>query len=396
MNKLIKYFSLAILVVYFSSCTNDPNSLGTDLVPNSDKLNFVVIDSYTSNFNQELTSYKYDSLRFGSSSTVLLGNYKNITSEVLIGFYINPADSIMDPYKADSSKLIKCWVEIQPTYWIGDSNSFQFSIHRINSSWNPSSISQDTINEIYNTLGPNLLDQSTYSFADTVMKFDLNTELVDGWIRRTYDSSYAPDYGILMRPISNSGIVGFQALTTYNDEDYPYLYMVFEQEGVFDTIIAIPSADLHVPKGEIYSNTNDNIILQSSLAVRGKLLFDLSLVPENIVINKATLDLFIDNNNTEFGTIDADTIAIGFLTDFEKSTLSTEIGKYPILKSGDKYSGDIRLFVQKWMDGEENKGLLIQLSDELRSVSRVGIFNSTSSVDSLKPRLTIYYTNKYE
>ncbi|MBK8946804.1 MAG: hypothetical protein IPM32_16260 [Ignavibacteriae bacterium] len=394
MNKLIKYFFLALSVLYFSSCTNDPNSLGTDLVPDGDRLNFTVIDSYTSGFTQQLTSYKYDSLKFGSSSTVLLGNYKNITSEVLIGFYINPADSIMDPFKADSSKLVKCWVEIQPTYWIGDSNNFQFSIHRINSSWNPSSINQDTLNAIYANISTDLLDYSTYSYADTVMKFDLNTELVDGWIRRTYDSSYAPDYGILMRPISNSGIVGFQALTTYNDEDYPYLYMVFEQEGIFDTIIAIPSADLHVPRGEIYSNTNDNIILQSSLAVRGKLLFDLSLVPENIVINKATLDLFIDESNTEFGTIDADTIAVGFLTDLEKPTLSTEIGKYPLRKSNNKYSGDIRLFVQKWVDGDENQGLQLQLSDELRSVSRVGIFNSTSTVDSLKPRLTIYYTKK--
>ncbi|MFZ1289507.1 MAG: hypothetical protein WAR79_05435 [Melioribacteraceae bacterium] len=394
MNKLTNYIIILISIIYLSSCTNDPNSLGTDLVPDSDKLNFVVLDSYTSNFNQELTSFKYDSLEFGSSSTVLLGSYKNISSEILIGFYINPPDSILDPFKADSTKLVKCWVEIQPTYWIGDSNNFQFTIHKINSSWNPSSVDQDTLNEIYNTLGPNLLDHSKYSYADTIMRFDLNTELVDGWIRRTYDSTYAPDYGILLRPVSNTGIVGFQALTTYNDEDYPFLFMVFEQEGIFDTLIAIPSADLHVPKGEVISNTNENIILQSTLGIRGKLYFDLSLVPENIVVNKATLDLFIDNNNTEFGSIDADTIAVGLLTDLEKVTLSTEIGKYPLLKSDGKYSGDIRLFIQKWVDGEENQGLQIQLSDELRSVSRVGIFNSTSSVDSLKPRLTIYYTNK--
>ncbi len=383
-----------ILIILIASCTNDPSNLGTNLVPNGDNLNFKTIDSYTSSFNQSLASYQFDSLKFGSSSTILLGSYKNVTIESLIGFYINPPDSILDPFKADSSKLVKCWVEIQPTYWIGDSNNFQFSIHRINTSWNPSTLTKDTLNEIYSYMSEDLLDYSTYSYVDTIMKFDLSTELVDGWIRRTYDSTYSPDYGILIRPISKTGIVGFQGLTTYNVEEYPNLYMVFEQDGEFDTLIAVPSVDMHVPKGDIIPNSNENIILQSSLGIRGKLFFDLSLVPENIVVNKATLDLFIDQSNTEFGTKKADTIAVGFLTNLEKVTISTKIGKYSLKRTENKYSGDIRLFVQNWVDGEDNQGMSIQLTDELRSVSHVGIYSSSCPIDSLKPKLTIYYTQK--
>ena len=151
---------------------------------------------------------------------------------------------------------------------------------------------------------------------------------------------------------------------------------------------------MHVPKGDIIPNSNENIILQSSLGIRGKMFFDLSLVPENIVVNKATLDLFIDQSNTEFGTKKADTIAVGFLTNLEKVTISTKIGKYSLKRTENKYSGDIRLFVQNWVDGEDNEGMSIQLTDELRSVSHVGIYSSSCPIDSLKPKLTIYYTQK--
>ncbi len=383
---------LALLLTSFVACSDEPNAVGVGLIPDKDKLTFESIDSYTSGFSQSFESFKKDSLKFGSTSPVLLGNYKNISIDMLIGFLISLPDSIKEPFTTGEAKLLSCWIEAEPTYWIGDSNNFSFTLHRINSSWNPAIITQDTIDEINNKLGPNLLDASTYSFVDTLMKFDVNKDLVEGWTRRTFDSSYEKDYGMLLRSNSSSAIVGFQALTSFPYAEYPKLYMVFEKPGVFiDTLVAIPSSDLHIPTGVILQNTSQSIILQSTLGVRGKLKFDLSMVPENILINKADLDLFIDTDNSEEGSVKTDTIAISLLKKFEDATLSSSIGRYPLLRKDNKYTGDIRAFVQNWINGEINEGVQLQLSDELRSVSKVAIYN-TFAVDSLRPRLTIYYT----
>ncbi|MCB9250525.1 MAG: DNRLRE domain-containing protein [Ignavibacteriales bacterium] len=394
MKNLIKIL-FAITLFGLAACSDDPNSVGSGLIPDEDKLTFETLDSYKDGFNQSFESFKYDSLIFGSSSTALLGSYKNIQSEVLIGFLINPPDSILNPFKADSINLIKCWVQIEPTYWIGDSNNFNFSIQRINTSWNPSTYTIDTLNEINANLGPNLFDASTYSYVDTLIKFDLDKELVKGWIRRTYDTSVEKDYGIMMKPISSTGIFGFQALTAYPIYSYPALYMVFEKPGEFtDTLVATPSVDLHVPSGNLDPDGSQSVLLQTLLSKRAKLKFDLSMLPENIIVNKATLSLYIDDMNTEFGSIEADTIALNFLEEYDNVIISDKIGRYPIPKKDNSYTGDIRFYVQMWVDGEPNNGVQLNLTDELRAVSKVGIYNTNAVVDSLKPRLTIYYTKK--
>lgn len=395
MKTQIKFFLFIALLTGFLSCTNDPDPVGLNVVPKEDRLSSDVIDSYTDNFDQTFTSFKYDSLSYGSSPTILLGNYKNIKSEALIGFYINLPDSILNSFAADSINLVSSYVSIRTSYSIGDKSNFRISLYRINRSWNPSTITQDTLDLIHSNEGSDLLDQSTFSINDSIMKFDVDKDLVRGWIQRTYDSTAAKDYGMLLSPSPSSGsaIVGFQGLTSYPFYQYPTLYMIFEKPGEFiDTVLAIPSIDVHFAEGNIDPDPSGTVLLQSTLGVRGKLKFDLSQVPHHVFINKATLDLYTDDTQSDQGSPASDSLAISFLTNFDNATVSSEIGQYRLTKSNNKYSGDIRLFVQKWIDGEDNQGLLVNLTDELRSVNKVAIFNSIAAVDSLQPRLTIYYT----
>ena len=62
------------------------------------------------------------------------------------------------------------------------------------------------------------------------------------------------------------------------------------------------------------------------------------------------------------------------------------------MKEENKYSGDIRQFVERWIDGEENEGLEIKLSDESRSANSVTIYGTNEI--AFTPKLTIYYTTK--
>ncbi|MCB0732491.1 MAG: hypothetical protein KDC88_15820, partial [Ignavibacteriae bacterium] len=351
--------------------------------------------SYNNSFEQSFISFQKDSLFFGSSSRLLLGSYKNISSEALMAFLISLPDSIEVPYDSNLVTLKSSWIELYPNYWIGDSVNFNFTAHQINTSWNAIEINDDTVNAIHTTLGANILESLEYTPGDSVIKFTIDNNLVESWVKKSFDESFPENYGILLAPASSNGIMGFQGLTNFPNNVYPLLHMEFEKEGKFiDTVYAYPNLDLHLPTGERLSEPQNTVLLQSSIGVRGKLKFSLDNVPENILVNSAILDLQIDDLNTFQGTIKTDTIAVGFLSNYNSVTVNDDFRRYPLYLSGSKYSGEIRQFVQRWLDGEKNEGLEIKLSDENRSASIITFLGSTYPVDSLKPRLTIYYSSK--
>ncbi|MCB9209697.1 MAG: DNRLRE domain-containing protein [Ignavibacteriales bacterium] len=393
----INYLSLLFisLIAIFVSCSDDPNSVGNVLVPDKDKVKSKVVDSYNNSFEQSFISFQKDSLFFGSSSRLLLGSYKNISSEALMAFLISLPDSIEVPYDSNLVTLKSSWIELYPNYWIGDSVNFNFTAHQINTSWNAIEINDDTVNAIHTTLGANILESLEYTPGDSVIKFTIDNNLVESWVKKSFDESFPENYGILLAPASSNGIMGFQGLTNFPNNVYPLLHMEFEKEGKFiDTVYAYPNLDLHLPTGERLSEPQNTVLLQSSIGVRGKLKFSLDNVPENILVNSAILDLQIDELNTFQGTIKTDTVAVSFLSDYNSITVNEDFGRYPLFLKGSKYSGEIRQFVQRWLDGEKNEGLEIKLSDENRSASIITFLSSTYPVDSLKPRLTIYYSSK--
>ena len=82
------------------------------------------------------------------------------------------------------------------------------------------------------------------------------------------------------------------------------------------------------------------------------------------------------------------------LKNFANDSIIIDYGRYPLSKDGEKYIGDIRQFVQRWIDGEPNEGVELKFNDESRSASAISIFGSSHPNSSLRPRLTISYTKK--
>ncbi len=403
MEKLLKIkyplLFLAFLFIGFSnSCTEDPNSVGNSLIPDEDRLSYEKIDSYTAQFDQSFSSFKVDSLTFGSSSRLLLGKFKNVTSEILIRFLISLPDSIREGLDSNTISVRSAWIDMQPNYWIGDSNALRFNIQQINESWNSIEVNEDTINNVRTSLGPNIQIENSFATTDTSIVINIEPEVVKNWALRAYDDTYPENNGIFITPTTENSLAGFQALTGFPSDSYITLYTEFEKDGKsIDTVAALPNVDLHWITGERLPEPPRRILLQSSMGVRGKLWFDVSQVPSNILLNSAELKLFIDPTETYQGSRPADTIAVQFLDSFEDVTINYQYGKSPLLLdkvAEDNYSGDIRQFLQRWINGEDNNGLEIKLSDESRSVSTVSLYGSDSEVDSLKPRLTIYYSKK--
>ena len=397
--KIKSFFLILILLVssFWISCADEPNSVGSALLPEKDRLNAKEYSTLTENVEQSFVSFQEDSLYWGSSDRLLLGNYKNIKSEILISFQMVLPDSITTALEEENTtNLISSWIELFPTYWIGDSSNFSFSAQEIKTHWNSVIIDEDTIQNVKSNLGSDLVQNYEYSPGDTSIKFSIGNEIVDQWVTNSLDASAQANYGIILSPTSFGGMAGFQGLTSYPSIQYPTLYLVFEKANDFiDTVFIAPRIDIHIITGERLNEPINSILLQGSISIRGRLLFNLETLPENILVNSAKLDLFVNNNDqyTFDGTVTSDTVAASFYHNFESDSIRYDYGKYPLLRDGDKYTGEVRQFVQRWSEGEPNEGLELKLSDENRSPAAISFFGSDHPEVSLRPRLTIYYTN---
>lgn len=407
MEKFLKYsFNIAaflLLVSLLASCSDDPNSVGNALIPENDKLNLMVIDSQSEGFEQSFISFQKDSLYFGSSGRILLGNYKNISSEILISFFIDLPDSIIESFENNEDIVLSdSWFKMYPNYWIGDSSNFRFQARKINEHWTSISLDEDSVNAIHSSLGGDLIEEFDYNPGDSVITFSIDQTVVEEWVHGSYDDSYPTNNGILLDPSSSNGIAGFQALSTYPISTYPLLFLEFTKSGeIIDTVTAIPKLDIHLPTGDRIDDPTNSILLQGAINVRGKLKFDIESVPSNIVVNSAILDLYYDDVNSFEGTTKTDTIAVSYFYDSATDSVYVPYGKYPIVRENGKYSGELRQFVQRWLDAAEsgatefnNEGMEVKLSDEARNVAAISIYGSNHPNESLRPRLTIYYTSR--
>lgn len=392
-NKIVKFSLFATLFFIALACNDDPTSVGDSLIPDGDRIAFQKIDSYNNNFNQTFSTFSKDSLFYGHSKRILLGSYNNLSIDMLIGFGILFPDSIRDGLKKSEISLKSSWIEMEPNYWLGNKSHFEFSVKEIKQNWSSNNFNNDTLNAVKSSLGNEVLLQDTYSFTDSLIKFSIEQQIVNKWIMQAVENSLSINDGLYFSPVSNTGIVGFQAIARYTKSKYISLNMVFEKQGeIIDTITAVQSSDLHVVTSTTPEENENSLILQSSSSIRGKLWFDVSSVPANAILNKATLNLCIDELKTEIGNVKTDTVAISFFENKNENIINKKYGIAALLKKDKNYSGDIRKFVQRWINGEDNEGMEIKLSDENKSANTIAFYKSDCQVDSLRPRLTIFYT----
>ncbi len=393
---LLSSFILVIISTLFVSCGDDPTSIGNSLIPDGDRLNSKEIEVFPDSLSDSFISFKKDISFFGSSNRILLGKYENIVSEILISFTIEIPDSVEEHLKNNTGKVDSSWIEMEPNYWLGDSLGFGLSAKEIKTSWTSIYMNKEKIDEIKSSIGPNVLESLSYEPGDTVIKFGISNDLITNWVGVLFDESYPANYGILLSPSeTTNGIAGFQALTSVKKDLYPLLKIVFKfDNGAIDTIAAIPKLDMHYITGERLIEAQNEVLLQDAIGIRGKLKFDLPVLPEGVIVNTAVLDLYYNENNSFEGSVKTDTVALSFYYDSESDSVNNAFGKYPLIKKNGKYSGEVKRFVQRWLLGEPNEGLEVYLSDGNRTASAISFYGSNYPNKELRPRITIYYTTK--
>lgn len=401
---MIKYLRLSFLslslIALFISCSDSPTSVGENLIPDQDKINFAQYDSFTEGTPQQSYSYQ-EKLKYGSSEKVLLGKSLLGESYIAYKFFIYMPDSLLTKLANNELTVTSAKMEMKSTYKLGAAGApFDYSVHQIRKAWTEDGFDKDTLKTFLETSQYDLADVSSNRVIaqnDSLLKFDLSTQVVTDWLKAKKDSNFTRNYGLLFKPKAGTNrFFGFDAVYTDGTSTNILLKIKYKWGALNDSINVAPFWDVHTLVGSKPVSDN-HIYLQGSIGVRSVLSFDVSKLPKNIILNKATLDLTVDADPTKTmdGTPASDSLIVQTLGDSITKKLTSDSLYYVYLKrTGNVYSGDIAWMVQKWIKGDANQGILLALPDEYYSASRIAIYSSKVTDKALRPRLKLIYTIK--
>lgn len=391
---MIKNISLvflsAISIFFIVSCNDSPTDLGTKFL-SQDGVEVLKLDSSIDTINQ--TSYSFKNVfSLGSSSQLLLGKAENVTSNVLLSFVFAIPDSIKEELAARNLTVLDSYVEMYKNYSFGDSTvAFDYSVYKVNERWISATFTADSFAFLdYDNSIDLSFNRTTEN--DTVYSFHLDTTLTSSWLQNYVDTSVASNYGILLSPTDNTQkVLGFTAFNV-NGQNDPRLRVVVQKPGAYtDTLLGYVSSDISVVLGDIPNVGTENIVVQSSLTSEAKLFFDFSVVPEDVVINLATLTLTVDTLASKTGSSFSNRLSVYLLDDSASNKLNPDY-VYTLDRSGATFTGDITNILRAWNNRVDNQGLLIKSTLEFWGLETFAFKGSNAPLIEQRPRLEIVYS----
>ena len=392
MNKnILQIIFPLLLAVAFYSCSDAPTEIGADLMPPGDGLSISTWNTLEHPVPQS-SSYYVDTISMNYSSSVLLGEVVNdVKSYLLVKFLVigEVPDSIQSAIEKDSLVINDAWISSPVIYRYGDGSELNFSVHEILDDWSALDFTIDSLNTLVYDETNDYLSQTV---TDSTFEFHFQPRAVYKMLMSEVADS-VKNYGLFMRPEGGNLVLGFPALTTNVAGERLKLTCAVEKPDEFiDTLSFYTSADVHVVQRDIPLNIPDRIILNAGTIVRGRVKFDLTSLPERIVVNRAILRVYIDETQTLQGSNPSDTLFVSMIADSSGTVHENSPSVYAWGDST-RISANITEMVQKWLNHpEENFGVRLRLTDEKTSVNKLTFYGSEYSDSTKRPYLEITYT----
>ena len=388
--KLKHIFLILSLFIFtlFSSCTDEPSSLGVELI-GSENISAKIFDTAIDTIDQS-SSYFKKVIALGSADWVLIGKYQDIKASALMRFVFGLPDSLKNDLKAGNINVLDSWIILRTRYVYTDSMAaMNFTVHKVNSSWSATAFTIDSLSTL--DYEPTNVS-SQFTPTDTLYTFHLDGSLPLAWMKNTADKTLESNYGIYLDPtLSSTKVIGFQAFNAISAEAAK-LFVVIEKPGVYvDTLNGFIAADISlVDRPDLPALPSGLISVQSSVAINSRLTFDLGQVPASVVINKAEIFITPDSVSSIKGSSSNNSLRLSYLR--YADSLNTEGNPSFLSFKDNKYSGDVTLFVRNWISRKENNGILIEAGSPTSGLDFFALKGSDYSEISERPRLRITYT----
>jgi hypothetical protein len=388
-NKIL-FFLFLFIASLFISCTDEPSSLGIELI-GSENISAKIFDTAVDSADQT-SSYFKKVIPLGTADWLLIGKRQEITASALMKFVFGLPDSLKNDLKAENINVLDSWIIMRTRYVYTDSMaSMNFTVNKVNSSWSSTAFTIDSLfklNKDQNDVS------SQFTITDTLYTFHIDGSLPLSWMTNAADKTLESNFGIYLDPTGTSNkVIGFQAFTAISSEAAK-LFVVIEKPGVYvDTINGFISADISLVDRPNLPNLQDSLIyVQSSVSINSKLTFNLESVPPGIIINKAEIFITPDSVVSVKGSSFNNSLRLYYLKYADSS--NTEGNPVFLSFKDKKYSGDITSFVRNWIDTKNNNGILIEPGSPASGLELFALKGSNYAEISERPRLRITYTIK--
>jgi len=233
-------------------------------------------------------------LRTSYSSKLSVGKYQGFSANFLIRFVFLPPDTI----QVDSARI-----EFSGASHYGDASvsSITVDAYKVLETWDRDA----NMDDYWRSYIPNgdLVYSGEFTLSDSLndsIKYiiPLDNDLIKEW-QQTEDSLQTGLYFTLASG-SAEAVAEIASFNTLNAADAPKL--IFKREtdstAVWDTLIIGDDLTIFPPEeGGVFQNTQ-NVYIAGGNPVHSFIKFDLSLLPENILIYNAELLVDLDGGNT--------------------------------------------------------------------------------------------------
>ncbi len=369
-----------------AGCSNKINQTGSWLVSSDSSIAPVYFDSMKD--SSKVTNSQVNvGLATGSSTALVLGKVPWTQADVLIGFSgFGPVDS--------AQAILSTTITLYRTSYVlqspgTDVHNLQLAGFTLDTIWNASTLTWDSVSTVgYGS--QNII--SSYLVTDSTIVLQIDSSVVRDWAMATSDSTYKNN-GFIIRPQNTSGVLSVYGPAGVVSSYYPVCTVVYIQAGVVDTTSLTSSYATAVAQtsiGDVAPKGNYRYV-QAGTGERENIVFDLSRLPRYSIINNATLTLFSDTTAGAPYTTDYNSDSLQAFYVVDPTTWSYS-SSYPAtgVPSGNQCTFNVTMIVQHMVNAQ-NYGFLISQYSDLDNIDTRFVYDE-SAPDSLRPRLTITYT----
>ncbi|MBI3585756.1 MAG: DNRLRE domain-containing protein [Ignavibacteriales bacterium] len=368
---------ILIIVLFLSSCSEDPNPVGLGLLPRSD---YIKIDTTTFFATQ---SYSQSSHPV-ASNRLLIGNYKDLESWAIFRF-------VAIPDTLQGKTLVSAHLKLRANYHFGDSlASFSVAAHQVYSTWGDS-LSLDSIKapNFYNT-SP-MSQSSVTAIGDTdFFNIAIDTNLVRKWITTGADSA-----GVVLRPTNSNVIKGFGSGNNADPVQWPKLVLRVLRSGstAVDTVILTGSITRFAAgiANTSWAKDSAQIYARNGISYRGTVKFDVSSLPRHAAIHKAMLEVTLNRSLSQWNSFTADSLYAYFIAKGVTLNASYILSERSDINGFHRYNFQVGPFVQQWVRSTEDQSIAIGGYGEINTIDVFALYGSAAAA-GLKPKLTVIYS----
>lgn len=368
---------ILLIVLFLSSCSEDPNPVGLGLLPQSD---YIKIDTATFFATQSYSQRSLPTL----SNRLLIGKYKDIESWGILRF-------VAIPDTLQSKTLVSAHLKLRANYHFGDSLApFSVAAHQVYSTWGDS-LSLDSIKaaNFYNASA--MSQASVTALGDTDFFYvAIDTNLVRKWITTGWDSA-----GVVLRPTNSNVIKGFGLGNNTDQVQWPKLMLRVLRSGssTVDTVILTGSiAKFAAGIGNTaWVNDSAQVYVHNGISYRGTVKFNVASLPRHAAIHKAVLEVTLKRSLSQWNSFTSDSLYAYFIAQGVILDASSILSESSDINGFHRYTFQVGSFVQQWVRSTDDQGIAIGGYSETNTIDVFALYGSAAAA-GLKPKLTVIYS----